>query len=72
MKYANEMGLDAMIYIPSFIKVGLGIRKLMGGESWDTETHRRHGDRVNQLLFFQNKKNRLRTKSESSSHINEH
>jgi hypothetical protein len=31
MKYAVEMGLGAMTYIPSFIKIGSGIHKLMGG-----------------------------------------
>jgi hypothetical protein len=31
MKYAVEKGPDAMIYIPSFINTGSGIRKLMGG-----------------------------------------
>jgi hypothetical protein len=31
MKYAVEMGLGAMIYIPSFIKISSGIRKLIGG-----------------------------------------
>jgi hypothetical protein len=30
MKYAVEMGSGAMIYTPSFIKVGSGIQKLMG------------------------------------------
>jgi hypothetical protein len=35
MKYAVEMGSDAMIYIPIFIKIGSGIQKLMG----DTQTH---------------------------------
>jgi hypothetical protein len=30
MKYAVEMGSGAMIYIPSFIKVGSGIQKLIG------------------------------------------
>jgi hypothetical protein len=29
MKYATEMGSGAMIYIPSFIKIGSGIQKLM-------------------------------------------
>jgi hypothetical protein len=34
MKYAVGMGSDAMIYIPSFIKMGSGIQKLMlGGDS---------------------------------------
>jgi hypothetical protein len=39
MKYAVEMGSGAMIYsyIPSFIKTGSVIRKLIGG---DTQTHR--------------------------------
>jgi hypothetical protein len=31
MKYAVEIGSDAMMYIPSFIKIGSGIRKLIGG-----------------------------------------
>jgi hypothetical protein len=30
MKYAVEMGLDAMICIRGFIKIGSGIQKLMG------------------------------------------
>jgi hypothetical protein len=37
MKYAVEMGSGAMIYIPSFIKIGSGIQKLIRG---DTQTHR--------------------------------
>jgi hypothetical protein len=39
MKYAVEMGSDAMMYISSFIKGGSGIHKLIGG------THR-HTDRM--------------------------
>jgi hypothetical protein len=31
--YAVEMGSGAMIYIPSFIKIGSGIQKLLGGDS---------------------------------------
>jgi hypothetical protein len=31
MKYAVEMGSDAMMYIPSFIKIGSGIKKVLGG-----------------------------------------
>jgi hypothetical protein len=31
MMYAVEMGPGAMIYIPSFITIGSGIQKLMGG-----------------------------------------
>jgi hypothetical protein len=47
MKYAVEMGSGAMIYIPSFIKIGLGIQKLMGGG-----IHRQHGGRMSLLSFF--------------------
>jgi hypothetical protein len=31
MKYAVEMGSVAMIYIPSFIKIGPGMQKMIGG-----------------------------------------
>jgi hypothetical protein len=31
MKYVVEMGSSAMMYIPSFIKIGSGIQKLTGG-----------------------------------------
>jgi hypothetical protein len=50
MKYAVQMGSGAMIYIPSFIKIGSGIRKLMWGG--DSQTHRQHGDRISLLLFL--------------------
>jgi hypothetical protein len=30
MKYGAEMGPRAMIYIPSFIKIGRGIQELIG------------------------------------------
>jgi hypothetical protein len=30
MKYAAEMGLDAMMYMQSFIKIGSAIQKLLG------------------------------------------
>jgi hypothetical protein len=36
MKYAVEMYSGAMIYVPSFIKIGSGIQKLMG--EGDTQT----------------------------------
>jgi hypothetical protein len=36
MRYVVEMGSGAMIYIPSFIKIGSGIQKLMRG---DSQTH---------------------------------
>jgi hypothetical protein len=31
MKYAVDIGSGAMIYIPSSMKIGSGIQKLMGG-----------------------------------------
>jgi hypothetical protein len=37
MKYTVKMGSDAMIYIPSFINIGSGIQKLIGGLT-DTQT----------------------------------
>jgi hypothetical protein len=33
MKYVVETGSGAMIYTPSFIKIGSGIQKLMVGDS---------------------------------------
>jgi hypothetical protein len=33
MKYAVEMGSGAVIYVPSFIKIGSGVQKLMGGDT---------------------------------------
>jgi hypothetical protein len=48
MKYAVDMGSGAMIYIPSFIKIGSDIQKLIGG--WgDSQAHREHGDRISLL-----------------------
>jgi hypothetical protein len=46
MKYAVEMGSGAMIYIPSFIKIGSGIQKLIGG---DSQTQRQYGDHISLL-----------------------
>jgi hypothetical protein len=68
MKYANEMGSGVMTYIPSLIKIGSGIQKLIGG---DSQTHRQHGDLIRLLLFFQNKESRLKKeiRDEDSNHI---
>jgi hypothetical protein len=39
MKCAVEMGSGAVIYIPSFIKIGSAIQKLLGGGGYkDTQT----------------------------------
>jgi hypothetical protein len=46
MKYAVEMGSGAMIYIPSFIKIGSAIQKFIG------VIHRQHADHVSLLSFF--------------------
>jgi hypothetical protein len=39
MKYANEMGSSAMMYVPSFMKISSEIQKLLGGNIC-TDTHR--------------------------------
>jgi hypothetical protein len=39
MKYVVEMGSGAVIYVPSFIKIGSGIHKLIGGIHRHTHTH---------------------------------
>jgi hypothetical protein len=38
MKHAVEMGSGAMIYIPSFIKIGSGIHKLVWGIQRHTDS----------------------------------
>jgi hypothetical protein len=56
MKCVVDMGSGAMIHIPSFIKIRLGIQKLMRRER-DSRTQ--YGDLINLLLFFQNGESRL-------------
>jgi hypothetical protein len=34
VEYAVEVGSGDMIYIPSFIKIGSGIQKLVGGRGY--------------------------------------
>jgi hypothetical protein len=53
MKYAVDIGSGAMIYIPSFVKIGSGIQKLMRG---DTQKYRQHGDRISLFSFFKIRK----------------
>jgi hypothetical protein len=48
MKYIVEMGSGATIYIPSFIKIGSGIQKLMGGGG-GSQSHRQHGGHISLL-----------------------
>jgi hypothetical protein len=45
MKHVG-VGLGAMIFIPSFMKTGSGIRKWIGG---DAQTHRQEGDLISLL-----------------------
>jgi hypothetical protein len=48
-EYAVEIGSGAMIYIPSFIKIGAGIQKLLKGIQRQAE------DRISlRSFFFQN------------------
>jgi hypothetical protein len=42
MKYAVEMGSGALMYMPSFIKIGSGIQKLIGGRH--IQTHELMGE----------------------------
>jgi hypothetical protein len=60
MNYTIEMGLGAVIYIPSLIKIGLDTQKLTGGIH--RQTHKQEGDLISLLLFFQNKERKLRNK----------
>jgi hypothetical protein len=48
MKYGVKMGTGAMTSISSFIKIGSGIPRLIGG----IPRHRQHGDRISLLSFF--------------------
>jgi hypothetical protein len=48
-----DMGSGAMIYVPSFIKIGSGIQKLMGGY---TDTHGQQRDPIILLYFFKIRK----------------
>jgi hypothetical protein len=47
MKYAVEMGSVAVIYIASFMKIGIGIKKLIRGIHRHTD--RKDEDRISLL-----------------------
>jgi hypothetical protein len=53
------MGSGAVIYVPSFIKIGSGIQKLIGGIHGHRQRQLR--DLISLILFFQNKESRLKT-----------
>jgi hypothetical protein len=57
MKYAVEMGSGYMMYIPSFIKIGSTVRKLMRGGG--IYRHIDSRDCIRLRSFFQNKESRL-------------
>jgi hypothetical protein len=50
VEHAVEIGSGAMIFIPSFIKIGSGIQKLMRGYI-DTQTHRKTGRRSHEFTL---------------------
>jgi hypothetical protein len=50
MKYAVKMGSGSMIYIASFVNIGCGNQKLMGGGDLHTRTE--HDGHKNLFLFF--------------------
>jgi hypothetical protein len=54
MNCAVEVGPGGMIYVPSLIKSGLGVQKLMGGLS--IQTQRQQGDRISLVLFLKLRK----------------
>jgi hypothetical protein len=56
------MDSGAMIHISRFIKTGSGIQKWIRG----IHIHRQHGDRISIILYFQNKKNRLKIKKKKN------
>jgi hypothetical protein len=60
MKYAIQMGPDAMIYIQSFINIGSGIQKLIVGDIQSHKTHRWYGDCISLLLCFHNKESGIK------------
>jgi hypothetical protein len=49
MKYTVEVGWGAVMYIPSFIKPGSAIQKLIKG---DPQTLRKQDDPISILSFF--------------------
>jgi hypothetical protein len=50
LNYAVEMGSDAVIYVPSFIKIGSGVQKLIGN------THGQQHDLISLLYFYKIRK----------------
>jgi hypothetical protein len=62
IKHAVEMGSGATIQVPSFIKIGSAIQKLMGGHTnTHTHTHTQEGDLIH-LISILNKESRVKIK----------
>jgi hypothetical protein len=51
------MGFGAMIYVPSFIKIGSSIQKLIG----EIQTHIQYDDLISLLLYYENNKSGLKS-----------
>jgi hypothetical protein len=51
MKHAVKMVSGAMIYVPSFIKIGSDVQKLIRARI-HKHTYIHNGDRIKQLCFF--------------------
>jgi hypothetical protein len=61
MNYTVNMGLGAMIYIPTFLKIGGDIQKLIGENTYrHTDTHCQEGYFISFYFFFQNQEIRLK------------
>jgi hypothetical protein len=58
MKYAVEIGSGGMMYLPSFVKIGSGVKKLMEGIHRHTDSMERFHKPA--LFFFQNKESKLK------------
>jgi hypothetical protein len=55
VKFAVKMGTGVMMCIPSFVKIGSAIHKLIQG----IHKHTEHDDHIRLLLFFQNMESRI-------------
>jgi hypothetical protein len=62
MKYAVEMGSGAVIYMPSFIKIGSAIQKFIRGNTWT------HSTVISEIPVFNSTLTWLITQADFSSH----
>jgi hypothetical protein len=58
MKYALEIASGGKIFMPSFIKIGSGARKLLG--EIHIQTHRQEGNLISLLPLFSDEGNWLK------------